>query len=627
MGEMDEMTDDAGGTRTASLNRLPVVLRRHRRVLLLAFDSAAIAASYVVFALLRYDGPISSMVWPKLALLAVVSIVITTALGAGLKLYQGRNVIASVDETIQLALIISVSIVGAQFVNVLGPGALVARTVPFGAGFAALVVMLLVRASWRRLVHQALYLDRDGGRTPVIVIGGGNAGRELIRSMRTSSDSPYAPIAVLDDDPWKRHLRVEGIPVRGTLADLETAVLHHGVTTVVAAIPSATSDLLANLAERAKQISVDLKVLPGVAALFGTRISIRDIRDINTEDLLGRGAVDTDLASIAGFLHGKRVLVTGAGGSIGAELSRQISLWEPAELMMLDRDESALHGAQLTIYGHGLLDTKEVILCDIRDADAVRRIFEDRRPEVVFHAAALKHLPMLEQYPLEAVKTNVLGTINVLEASKAVGVERFVNISTDKAADPTSVLGMSKRVAERVTADVAREADGTYMSVRFGNVLGSRGSVLTAWASQIAQGGPVTVTDPEVTRYFMTIHEACQLVLQAGAIGSDAEVMVLDMGEPVRLVDVARQLIEQSGHDIEIVYTGLRNGEKLHEVLIADAEADRRPVHDLITHVDVPAIDRDQILVKDLDVEGARGVDMLRGWCRVTSLDRSPVGV
>lgn len=619
------MTQDSALDRSIAWGRVPVLLRGHRRVLLVTVDSFALAVCYIAFALLRYDDA-SSVPWSELAVLVLVGVVVMTALGAVSKLYRGRNAIASVDETTQLGLVVAVSTATAQFVNIFGPGQLVARTVPFGAGFAALAIMMLIRASWRRVVRRADYVD-NGTRTPVLVLGGGDAGRELIRSMRTSPDSPYTPVAVLDDDPWKRHLRVEGVPVRGTIDDLEKTATDLGVKTVVVAIPSATSDLLSVLAGRASQIDVELKVLPGVAALFGTRISIRDIRDINTEDLLGRGQVDTDLAAIAGFLHDKRVLVTGAGGSIGAELSRQISLWEPAELMMLDRDESALHGAQLTIFGHGLLDTKEVILCDIRDAGALRRIFEDRRPEVVFHAAALKHLPMLEQYPLEAVKTNVLGTINVLEAAQAVGVERFVNISTDKAADPTSVLGLSKRVAERVTADVALEAEGTYMSVRFGNVLGSRGSVLTAWASQIAQGGPVTVTDPEVTRYFMTIHEACQLVLQAGAIGSDAEVMVLDMGEPIRLVEVARQLIAQSGKDIEIVYTGLREGEKMHEILIAGAEADRRPFHDLITHVDVPAVARDEVRSKSLAVDDATGVGLLKSWCGASAPVRRPVGV
>ena len=321
-------------------------------------------------------------------------------------------------------------------------------------------------------------------------------------------------------------------------------------------------------------------------------MGIRDIRDLNLTDLLGRNQLDTDIDAIAGYLSGRRVLVTGAGGSIGSELCRQIIRFAPSELIMLDRDESALHAVQLSVSGRALLDSDDVVLCDIRDVEALTRIFVARRPEVVFHAAALKHLPMLEQYPAEAVKTNVIGTRNVLDASMAAGVSRFVNISTDKAANPISVLGFSKRIAERITATYAlREATTSYTSVRFGNVLGSRGSVLTAFAGQIAAGGPVTVTDPDVTRYFMTVEEACQLVVQAGAIGAPGEALVLDMGDAVRIVDVAQQLIDQAERPIRIEFTGLRGGEKMHEDLFGDGEPhDVRPDHPLISHVAVPTL-------------------------------------
>jgi FlaA1/EpsC-like NDP-sugar epimerase len=258
---------------------------------------------------------------------------------------------------------------------------------------------------------------------------------------------------------------------------------------------------------------------------------------------------------------------------------------------MLDRDESALHAVQLSLRGRALLDSSELILADLRDADALREVFATRAPQVVFHAAALKHLPLLERYPTEAYKSNVVGTLNVLRAAERVDVARFVNISTDKAANPCSVLGYSKRLAEGLTAAVSRDASGTYMSVRFGNVLGSRGSVLTAFTAQIAAGGPVTVTDPRVTRYFMTIQESVQLVIQAAAIGRDGEALVLDMGEPVSIDSVARHLIELSGRQIEIEYTGLREGEKMHEELLGEGEADSRPIHELISHTSVPPFD------------------------------------
>ena len=257
---------------------------------------------------------------------------------------------------------------------------------------------------------------------------------------------------------------------------------------------------------------------------------------------------------------------------------------------MVDHDETGLQSTQISILGHGLLDTKDVVLASIRDEDALKLIFAQRQPQVVFHAAALKHLPMLEQYPHEAWQTNVLGTLNVLRAAQSVGVLTFVNISTDKAANPTSVLGHSKRVAEKLTAWAARHTGARYLSVRFGNVIGSRGSMLPTFTALIEAGGPLTVTHPEVTRFFMTISEACQLVVQAGGIGNPGEVLILDMGQPVKILDVAQRMIEMSGKQIEIVFTGLRPGEKLHEELMGDNESDERPIHPKISHTSVDSI-------------------------------------
>lgn len=313
-------------------------------------------------------------------------------------------------------------------------------------------------------------------------------------------------------------------------------------------------------------------------------------------ELLGRVELHTDVADFSHYVAGKRVLITGAGGSIGSELARQVHELAPAELILLDRDESALHGVQLAIYGHALLDTPDIALACIRDKAALGRIFERHRPDVVLHAAALKHLPVLEQHPDEAWKTNVVGTHNVLDLSAEYGVERFVNVSTDKAADPTTVLGVTKRVAEQLTAWYGENADGTYLSVRFGNVLDSRGSVLHTFRAQIARGGPVTVTHPEVTRYLMTIPEACELVLHAGAVGNDGELLVLDMGQPVRILDLAHQLIARSGKAIDVVFTGLRPNEKLHEKLFGDDEIAVRHRHPLISHVQVPPLAPDELV-------------------------------
>src|SRR6266536_1508295 len=319
--------------------------------------------------------------------------------------------------------------------------------------------------------------------------------------------------------------------------------------------------------------------------------------------LIHRLAMQSGVTSVGERITGRRVLVTGAGGSIGAELCRQLYRLGPAELIMLDRDESALHAVQLSLRGHALLDSEETVLADIRDQRRVREVFARFRPDIVFHAAALKHLPLLESFPAEALKSNVWGTLTVLEAAAAQGVQVFVNISTDKAADPVSVLGCSKRITERLTADMSARTGGAYLSVRFGNALGSRGSVLTTLSAQAAAGGPVTVTDPQVRRYFMLADEAVHLVLQAAAIGRPGEVLVLDMGEPVRILDIARRLTASTGREVDIVFTGLRPGEKLIEDRLGPGEIDKRPNHPLISQVPVPALRTDRVTGLDPDAD------------------------
>ena len=312
-----------------------------------------------------------------------------------------------------------------------------------------------------------------------------------------------------------------------------------------------------------------------------------DISEVSDVDLLGRRPVAVDEPAIWTLLKGKRLLITGAGGSIGSELARQVHRYQPSFVGLLDRDESALHSVQLSIDGQGLLQTDNLVLGDIRDAEWMLRTMMDIRPEIVFHAAALKHLPLLERFPDEAYKTNVLGTRNVLLAAKSSGVSTFVNISTDKAADPSSVLGKSKLLTEQLTAGMSVSGERKFLSVRFGNVLGSRGSVLETFRFQIAKGGPVTVTDPYATRYFMTIPEAVHLVLQSTVIGQHGETLILDMGEPVNIASVAQFLIEKSGRKIDIVFTGLRPGEKLTEVLTSHQEEAERRSHPLVLHTRV----------------------------------------
>jgi FlaA1/EpsC-like NDP-sugar epimerase len=435
----------------------------------------------------------------------------------------------------------------------------------------------------------------------IIVFGAGEAGAQLISRLTTQSAAAYRPVAILDDDPAKRRLRIGGVPVLGGRGQMAEVAASTGARVLVIAIAGETGKVIKDLTEAAERFGLMPKVVPSVRELLAGRAQIEGVRDPRISDLLGRRAVTSDVASVRAHIAGRRVLVTGAGGSIGAELCRQLHQLGPAQLIMLDRDESALHAVQLMLHGRALLDSEETVLADIRDRHRVREVFERFRPEIVFHAAALKHLPLLERCPAEAYKSNVLGTLTVLEAAADHDVRSFINISTDKAANPVSVLGYSKRITERLTADMSARAGGTFLSVRFGNVLGSRGSVLIALSAQVAAGGPVTVTDPEVSRYFMLADEAVHLVLQAAVIGRGGEVLVLDMGEPVRIADMARRMAANSGREVDIVFTGLRPGEKLFEDRLGQGENDLRPYHPLISQVPVPPLSADEVTVVDPD--------------------------
>lgn len=436
-----------------------------------------------------------------------------------------------------------------------------------------------LRARYRRAL-------RAKSRIPVIVVGAGDGGARAIRAMLASAGSPYRPVALLDDDPFKRNLSIMGVRVRGRFDDLPRVAATAHATAAVLAMPSAGPDLLRHLHALALRAGLQTLVLPPVQQLVGSGTTA-ELRSYCDEDILRRTIVTLDMGPVRELISGKRVLVTGAGGSIGSELSRQLSQLEPQSLVLVDHDDSLLHAVHRSVSQHM---TPFPVLADIRDDARLTDVFATYRPEVVFHAAALKHVPALEGAPAEGWKTNVLGTRNVLAAAEAAGVQRFVNISTDKAADPVSVLGFTKRMAEQLTAAAAERTGRPYVSVRFGNVIGSRGSVMETFQFQIEAGGPVTVTHPDVTRFFMAVREAVRLTLQAATIGAPGEVLVLDMGAPVSILDVARQLIEQSGKQIAIEFIGLRPGEKLHEVLTSPDERTSRPHHPLIDHVQVPAI-------------------------------------
>ncbi|MFZ9637427.1 MAG: polysaccharide biosynthesis protein [Ilumatobacteraceae bacterium] len=475
------------------------------------------------------------------------------------------------------------------------------RSAIITGGILGLFFTAASRYTWR-LVREQLRRPSELTAKKILIYGAGEGGIQIVNTMLRNPNSSYLPVGFLDDNSSTHRLSISGVPVLGGRESIQKAANRTGANTLLIAIPSAESGVVSEIAELARLAKLEVKILPAVQNLDERPVDASDIRDLTDEDLLGRRRVKINLDEISEYLVNRRVLVTGAGGSIGSELCRQLVRFNPAEIIMLDRDESALHEVQLSIYGRALLDTPQTVLADLRDETAINAIFESRKPQVVFHAAALKHLPLLERYPNEAYQTNVLGTLTMLKAARRAGVEVFINISTDKAANPISVLGYSKRIAERLTADFAYgPGAGKYISVRFGNVLGSRGSVLMSFRDQIAKGGPVTVTHRGVTRYFMTISEAVQLVIQAGAIGSTGEILVLDMGKPVNIYEVAEQLVRNSSKQIKIEVVGLRVGEKVHEELFGIGEIDERPRHPLISHVPAKSIDQNSLVTSTKD--------------------------
>lgn len=570
--------------------------RRISTYVQLVLDAAAWAWAVPAATWVRFEFQFDAITvrWVRFTAFAVILQIIIGHLAG---LYRGRWRYATFEEAGAAARSVVLTTVGLYVVNrwFLVPR-YVPESVPVTAGFGALVTVGAYRYVYRVLTER----DRrpDAARAEAhraIVFGAGEGATQLLAAFLRDRESPIVPVALLDDDPARRRLSIRGVKVAGARQDMMAVAQRFDADTLVIAIPSAAGPLVAELTDLGRAAGLAVKVLPSIGEMV-RGAGVGELRDVTEADLLGRHQVRTDIESAAAYLRGKRVLITGAGGSIGSELCVQVHDLGPARLIMLDRDESALHSVQLKLEGRALLDSPDVVLADLRDGGTVWRLFEEHQPEVVFHAAALKHLPLLERHPGEAVQSNVWGTLNVLEAAARVRVERFVNVSTDKAADPISVLGYSKRVGERLTAWFAEDVDtGTYLSVRFGNVLGSSGSVLRTFHSQIAAGGPVTVTHPDVSRYFMTVEEAVQLVIQAGAIGSSGEVLILDMGEPVRIADVAKRLIHEGGSHIEIVYTGLRPGEKLHEDLRGAGEADLRPAHPLISHAPVPPLDPEEV--------------------------------
>lgn len=569
--------------------------KRTLRVIFLALvDLVVIQFSAFMALLARFDFSYTllreSMLLDALLRYAPWFTMLTVLIFIPFKLYSSLWEFASVDELLHILL-------AAMAVAVLQFAAIVLNLVDLPLSFPMLnamflaVLTVLFRFSYRMARSIARRRSRRGVQARTMLIGAGSAGMQTLREFETSENSKNHVVCIIDDDPQKTGRYLNNVKIVGTRCDIAKAAQDYRVEEIVFAIPAAPTQQRKQILKLCQETGCKLKILPGISQLANGEVKVQKIRDVDVLDLLGRDSVQVDLSQIAEYLSGKTVLVTGGGGSIGSELCRQIAGHRPKRLVIFDIYENNAYDIQQELRRtHPGLELITLI-GSVRDTERVNMLFETYRPEIVFHAAAHKHVPLMEDSPNEAIKNNVFGTYHVARAADRYGTKTFVLISTDKAVNPTNVMGASKRICEMIVQTMANRSATKFVAVRFGNVLGSNGSVIPLFKRQIAEGGPVTVTHPDIIRYFMTIPEAVQLVLQAGAYANRGEIFVLDMGEPVRIDDLARNLIRLSGftpdEDIEIRYTGLRPGEKLFEEMLMDEEGLRETANKLI-HIGQP---------------------------------------
>ncbi|MHB1322821.1 MAG: polysaccharide biosynthesis protein [Coriobacteriia bacterium] len=558
---------------------------------LVVIDLGVVAVATYLAYLARFEGPPPEPFARWLAPLLGLSAVLYMGLFMRFGLYRLILRYVGVDTLLRLLGAVVLVIAVLLTIDFMMPVSDGMRPVPISVLFIQAVLVFLGASAARLAARVLLYLRVLGateGRR-VLVIGAGSAGSLLLREIQSRPDLGLKVVGFLDDDPALRGRTIGGVPVVGSSADLSETVRRLGVQEIVVALPSAPHEKVRALLNAAADADVQTRVMPAIVIGKGS-VSLRDLRAVDVEDILGREPTPIDVAQVRETVAGKVVAVTGAAGSIGAELCRQILALGPDRLLLMDVDETRLYELWLEFERH-TPGVAVMSICDIRDTRRLDRVFAEHRPHIVLHAAAYKHVPLMEIEPAEAIKTNVLGTRNVVEACTTFAVSRFVLISTDKAVAPVNVMGLSKNLAERVMLDASRRGLNA-VAVRFGNVLGSRGSVVPIFEKQLRHGGPLTVTHSDVTRYFMTIPEAARLVLQAQAIATPGDIFVLEMGEPVRIAELARKMIALSGVPADINFTGLRPGEKLHEELVADSEGLLPTNRDKILRVDrvdVPA--------------------------------------
>ena len=490
---------------------------------------------------------------------------------------------ASIGELISIIFAVTVAAAGTITVVYFLAPMRFPHTVSALMWFSTLFLIGGSRFIWRILQDNIFTPHVPGSQNQVLIIGAGDAGVMAARELKNKNYREGRPVGYIDDAATKQRLQLMGIPVLGTRRDIPRVVKNHNIDKIIIAMPSASGDVIREIVGICEKTGVDLKIMPGVFDVVSGKVDTKEIRQVQVEDLLGREAVTVDLEDVAGYLAGEAVLITGGGGSIGSELCRQVARFNPAKLVIVGHGENSVFDIEQELRSENPgLDVVTEIL-DIKDREKVHLVFQRYKPGVVFHAAAHKHVPLMEKNPEEAMKNNIMGTSNLAEAADAAKVKTFVLISTDKAVNPTSIMGATKRVAEMVIQSMDKRSDTKYVAVRFGNVLGSRGSVIPTFKRQIAKGGPVTVTHPDMVRYFMTIPEASQLVIQAGSMAQGGEIFILDMGQPVKILDLARDLIRLSGFepdvDIKIKFTGMRPGEKLFEELLTAEEGTSATKH------------------------------------------------
>ncbi|HPZ11691.1 MAG TPA: nucleoside-diphosphate sugar epimerase/dehydratase [Bacillota bacterium] len=564
--------------------------RSRWRLLLVLIDAVLVSAALYIALYLRFDGmiPVKYMLAYRqlVPFFTIVLLLSFYLFGLYNRLWQYASVgeLVSITASITTATIVNFLIL---FNSARDGSFLLPRSVPALHWMATILLIGFSRFSWRFL-RGILFKNRKPGEEKyVLIVGAGDAGATLVRELkqRRYRDN-LIPVGFVDDNPTKQRMGMFGLPVLGRREDIPRLVQKYDVDEIIIAIPSASREVIGEIVDICQTTPASLKILPGIYELINGRVSVSQVREVRVEDILGREPVEVDLDSIAGYLTGKAILVTGAGGSIGSELCRQAARFKPRRLILLGHGENSIYEAYQDLSLEFCSLEIIPLICDVKDSAAMNAAFQKYRPEVVFHAAAHKHVPLMEHCPAEAVKNNVLGTFNAARAAHDFSAESFILISTDKAVHPAGIMGATKRIAEMVVQQMARTSKTCFASVRFGNVLDSRGSVVPLFKKQIASGGPVTVTHPEMVRYFMTIPEAVQLVIQAGALARGGEIFILDMGEPVKIISLARRMIRLAGYrpgkDIPIVFTGIRPGEKLYEELLTSAEETEATLHQSI---------------------------------------------